>query len=361
MADVDWSPVYLVVAKLGYKDPDEPEKGLEPEILDRSEGFPQSDEGFADFLDGLIVEALGRRTDTGASSPCKAYDFVENKKGEQDRQLLEQELLMATDLASFEEAGRDLLGRLAELSGIAPGVAMLGRIRVVDEETDKGAELVALFLLPYQEAYRMDHDEGLSLSQVPGILSKKSARSLLYPMVDETGPRHDRLKIHARPASDPFPGLFSVRPPPTTEALLQAEVARALYARDRKAEERYSGYFEKPPPRRRELFGEDRMVKIADLLPSTDAAAVARESSRTARDLYQKEQKVKLVIDGTVRVDARAEGLGDSFFLAEKGGERFLVIRGKHFVTSTPQVCPLDFLEVEELDDLLDRMGEAGS
>lgn len=360
MDGFDWTPEFLTVAVLGPKDPDEPAAGVEPEILEECKGFPDADESFEDFLDGLLRDALTRRADTGASSPTKVHAFAASDKGESDREMLEQGMLMATDLGGFKKRARELLQRLAELPDTTPGLAVVLRARASFEgpQGESGAQLACLFSLPYQDAHIVDRREGLALARIAEVVVRKQARSVVYPFLDAGEVRHDQVKITARPASGSFPGLLATRPPPVTEELLQREVARALYARGGDEEQRYKAYFEKLPAKKRELFGEDRVVRVKDLLPQDEAAAIARESARSSHDLYNKKQNLKLTIDGTVKIDASMEGLGDSFFFAERGGEKFLLIRGKHFTTSRAQLSSVDFLQVDSLEAMIERVRE---
>jgi hypothetical protein len=358
MDDYDWTPEFLIVARIAPEDPDEVGAPLVPMVIEACKGFPGSDESFVDLLDGLLSESLKRRTDTGASAPCKAYGFVDNAKGEEDRRLLEEGLLMATDLDGFRDAGLALIRRLADLPGAVPGLAVVMSATLTDIDAGRGVKSLAVFDLPYQDAQQVEHTAGLSLVDIPEVIVRKQARSMLYPLFGGDEPRHDLVKIHSRPAAAPFPGVLSVRPPPTTEVLLQQEVARALYSGGSGAEPRYSPYFEKPPAKKRELFGEERLVRVQDLLPPTRAAAVARESSRTTRDLYDKDQKLSLVVDDQVKIDARADSLGEAVFFAEHGGDRYMVIKGKKFVTNKAQLSSLDFLKVESLQDVLTQLQE---
>lgn len=355
MEGFDWVPEFLSVARLDHED-GEPGAPLQISALEECEGFPEGDESFVDFLDGLLAEATKRKADTGAGAACKVWDLLDDAEGKADRALLEQRMLMATDLASFTEGAHELYGRILELPTSAPGLLVCGRMALTFGEGATGSQLLTLFYLPFQDAHRLRTDRGLALDRVVDVVVKNRARSFLYPYLEEGVPRHDLVKVMVRPASDPFPEILSMKPPPTTETLLQAEVARALYARGPGQEQRYAGYFEKPPAKKRELFGEERLVKVGDLLPIPDAAAVARESSRSSKDLYAKDQKMKLTIDGAVKVDASLEQLGQSYFFAEHGGERFLVIRGRSFVTTQAHLSSLDFLEVESLDQALDRI-----
>lgn len=353
---LDWTPEHLAVVKLEPKDPAEPTSPLKGTIVHQGEGFPDGDEGFADFLHFLIEEIFGKKPDTGAGSPCKAWGFLPNEKGEEDRDLLENGLLMATDAKAFKTGLQALLERFPRLPGAKPGLVIVARFHAQVEGLKRGARFLALFHLDFQDALRLEHEHGLSLSRLDEVVIRKLTRGILYPLVEVEGPRHDLVKILCRPASDPFPSLLAVTPPTTTEELLQGAVAQALYATGKGAEARFKAYFEKPAPRRRELFGEDRFVKVKDLIPPTEAQAVARESARTARDMYAKEQKVKIDVDGAVSVDARLDQLGESFFFAEKDGEKYLLIKGKKFVSTRPQLTSVDFMSIESLEELLERI-----
>lgn len=357
MEEFDWNPERIAVHLIEYRDPDNPDDGLVHRQLARAEGFPDADESFVDYLDFQLRALVKKRPDTAASSACKVYEFLGNEKGEGDRQLLEERLLMSLEGKGFGAGVDEVLERVMQVPGVKPGLVVLAKVRVLDEVGESGAELLAMLWLDFEDATRFA-DRPLGLEDVSGVLLRKLGRALLYPHLDEEGPRHDLVKIHCRPAAHPFVGLFAVRPPPTTEQLLQKEVARALFQRGGDAPDRYKTYFERVPSKKRELFGEERIVKVGDLLPERDAAAVARESSRTTRDLYDKEQKLKITIDGTVVVDVKQEQLGTAYFFAQEGEERFMIIRGKSFQSNRAQLSSVDFMQIDSLDDVLNRVRE---
>ncbi len=353
----DWNPELMVVHKLAWRDQDHPDQGLERSEIVRSEGFPDADDSFLDYLDYQLRELIKKKPDTGAGSPCKVYQFVENSKGSEDRGLLEDKLVMATDIATFSAGIEQVMERIMAVPGVGQGMVVAMKLAATFGEGDSGASFVTLFWFDFEDATRFQEDP-LRLDDLTGILLRKAGRGMIYPYLEGDTPRHDLVKLHCRPASHPFVELFSVIPPPTTEELLQREVARAIFSRGSDAEERYKAYFEKTPAKKRELFGEQRLVKVGDLIPERDAAAVARESSRTAKDLYDKDQKMKITIDGMLSVDLRMENLGESFFFAKEGQEKFLIIRGKSFQSNRAQLSSVDFLEVESLANVIDKVRE---
>lgn len=353
---IDWKPEFFSIVHIALVDPDDPEKGVEPRVLSEGKGFPDADESFVDYLDFQIRKLLEKKADTAASSACKVYSFLEGEKGEEDRQLLEDRLLMTVDLKGFRAGAAELVDRIMAMQGLEAGLVVVMRSLVTVDEGAAGGNYLTAFWADFEDASRFETAGALALEDVPDVLLRKLSRGFLYPYSDGRELRHDQLKLHSRPASHPFVEMLAIEAPPTTEQLMQREVARAIYSRDRDAKTRYRNYFEKVPPKKRELFGEERYVKVGDLLPERDAAAVAREASRTTRDLYDKEQKLRIKIDGAVTVDVRIEDLGQSFFFAQDGGEKFLVIRGKSFQTSTAHLNSVDFMEIDGLDDVIERM-----
>lgn len=351
----DWKPDYLTVFHLVPAKEDAPEEGTQARVLVRCEGFPEAEESFHDFMDAQLRQLFEKKCDTAASAACKVYDFLSNEKGEQDRSLLEDQLLMATDPRRFQQAADELLERILLLDGIKPGLILVQRLSANFGEGEKGGHFLAILWVDFQDASAFRESPELRLEEVFQIVLKRLDRGLLYPFVQESELRHDLVKMLCRPAKHAFSELFALKPPPTTERLLQDEVARAIFSRGPEAKQKYRAYFEKLPPKKRELFGTERMVKVDDLLPVQDAAAVSRESSRTSKDLYAKDQKMKITIDGSLTVDVQLEELGRSFFFAEEGEEKYLVIKGKRFVTGSARLSSVDFLKTEPLEDVLKK------
>ncbi len=354
----DWNPELITIHKLAWSDPDHPDQGLERKELTRTEGFPDAEDSFLDYLDYQLREIIKKKPDTGANSACKVYQFVDNSKGAEDRSLVEDELIMATDIASFSAGIEKLLERVMAVPGVGPGIIVAMKLAATFGEGETGGSFVTFFWIDSEEAARLKEDP-LGIDDLGDCLIRKPCRGFIYPFLAGDTPRHDLVKLHSKPASHPFTELLAIFPPPTTEELLQKEVARAIFSIGKEPEamqEQYEGYFEKTPAKKRELFGEERLVKVADLLPERTAAAVARESSRTAKDLYDKDQKMKITIDGMVKVDLKLENLGESFFFAQEGQERFLVIRGRSFLSNKSQLSPLDFLRTDSLQQVFDKV-----
>lgn len=358
MDDFDWTPEFFSIHAIEPEDADVPEGRLVTRALASCEGFPDAEESFIDFLDFQIRAMVKKKPDTAAASACKVYHFVDTQGGEEDRKLLEEQLLMATDLKNFQEAATDFLARLMGIPGVKPGLLVVARVSATIEMAQAGVPMLMVLWVDFADATRFSSEGSLSLEDIPHVLLRRLGRSFVYPYLGEEKPRHDLLKLHCRPVTHPFVGLLNIEAPPTTDQLLQKEVARAMFAREPDSEQRYRGYFEKAPPKKRELFGEERLVKVHDLLPSREAAAVARESARTSRDLYSKEQKMKINVDGLLTVDLKLENLGENFFFAKEGEEKFLVIRGKSFQANKSQLNSIDFLEVDSLGDVIGRLKE---
>jgi hypothetical protein len=358
MEEFDWTPEFFSIFTIEPEDAEAPEGRLVTRSLADCEGFPDAEESFLDFVDFQIRALMKKKPDTAASSACKVYHFTETDGGEEDRKLLEEQLLMATDRGTFREGAMAFLDRLMGIPGVKPGLLVVARVSATLEMAAAGVKLLTVLWADFEDASRFLAEGSLALEEISQVLLRKLSRGFLYPYLGEDTPRHDLLKMNCRPVTHPFVGLLNVEPPPTTDQLLQKEVARAMFSREPGAEERYRGYFEKSPPKKRELFGEERLVKVGDLLPAREAAAVARESARTSHDLYSKEQKMKINVDGLVTVDLKLENLGESFFFAKEGGEKYLVIRGKSFQTNKSQLNSIDFLDVGSLSEAIERMKE---
>ena len=152
MEEFDWNPERIAVHLIEYKDPDVPDDGLVHRQLARSEGFPDADESFVDYLDFQLRALVKKRPDTGASSACKVFEFLQNDKGEGDRQLLEERLLMSLEGKGFGAGVDEVMERIMLVPGLKPGLVIMAKVRVLNELGESGAELLAMFWLDFEDA-----------------------------------------------------------------------------------------------------------------------------------------------------------------------------------------------------------------
>ncbi|MBI4863177.1 MAG: DUF3900 domain-containing protein [Candidatus Riflebacteria bacterium] len=222
----------------------------------------------------------------------------------------------------------------------------------IDSGRAKGIPFYVLFKCDFEDARRLTPRTGLE--RVDEIIENRLKKMAMFPYFNGFEQDGSRVKIFQSNPSDYFHELLEVQVPATAKQLFQKELKEAVGARHH---DRYDDYFVGLPPEKRELFGEERFIPLSDLLPPPEVNYVTQRSCQAVREKYDKKVKATIKVDGTLKVEMELDALGKSFFFARKGDVRYMIIRGESFVTSG-QLSGLDFLNVEELDDILPRVTE---
>lgn len=349
MKDFDWKLVHLCLFRC-MTDEDSAKPRLRVEHLGSQKHFETGQELLEELLDRLLSSAWGKKVDINESSACRAFPFKDTERGEGDRQALE-ELVSAASLEGFEARANALTERYAVIPRARQGILIHAAV-TVDSGRAKSLPFYFLFKCDFEDARQLAEDR--TLVMVPEIILDKLKKVLVYPFFDGFAPDADRVKLFQASASDYFHELLDVERPATAKELFQRELATAVQSR---FQHRYDDYFVGEPPRKRELFGDERIIPLQDLMPSPEVKYVTEKSCRAAKDKYDKPIRITIKIDETVKVEADLSGLGKSFFIAKKGDLRYLILRGERFVGSGP-LSGLDFLDVENLEEILGRVTE---
>lgn len=347
--EFDWEPIYTAVDHVAK---DEDGKISCSRVL-LEEGFPQSEE-LIERINTRLTFLVKRKSDTGAGSPCKAFHFDETEKGSEDMELLSG-LATATSLEQFGELQSGLQERLKMLM-LATGCLMV-TMKYIGSFGDTKHECVYVDLIGMGSAASLEvNEDNLDIHKVDDTLAEGVAQALTYPfvMLHNQEARGDLVKINNQPAKHPFPAMFAINPPHVTEWLLQQELGKALQtSQDGSLWGDRNGYFKKlAPAKRTAISGDGGLVKREHRLNISLAAALARESARTAADLYSKEQKLTLQTDGA-KVSMSLADLGENVFFAKTQGECFVVLRTRDVKITAGPLSAVDFLDAPSLEDLL--------
>jgi hypothetical protein len=347
----DWTPRFLRVDRIKL---DENLKPTSEEVL-CCEGFPPAGESFIDLLDHQIRKVGKTKVDTGVSSPCKAYSFLENEKGEVDRGWLEEDFLQSETLEDFEQNSDMTLHLLKGLPSLSEGLLVQAKVAASFE--DASMDLVFVTLMKYLPTERLLFGDEIDLEEVHEVVHRDPSQAFFYPHGTPDALRMDLIKILSKPATDPWVGMLAVEPPPSTERLLQDEVARHTQELDPEGWDGRRELFRRIPPKKRDLFSSERLVPEKATMDDASAAAVARRAERTTRDLYGKSQVLNLMV-GNAKVQLPLEGLGEHFSFAREGGDEYLVLRCKQIQTQKGGLTPADFLAPGTLLQVCERMVE---
>lgn len=349
--DFDWKLTHLCLFKVHADEAPADEKPkLKVDHLGSQKHFEPGQELLEEMLDGLLSTAWAKKVDINDASACRAYAFRDTQDSKEDRQLLE-ELNGSKSIEDFEARCLRLTERYTGLPKAKQGV-MIHAVCTVDAGRAKALPFYFMFKCDFEDARQLSDER--HIVPVPEIIIEKMKKSVVYPYFDGFAPDGDRVKVFQQGSSDDFCELLEIDKPATAKELFQKELARAVATR---FEDRYDDYFVGMPEGKRELFGNDRKIPLDDLMPAPEVKYVCDKTVRAARDKYDKPVKVRIKIDEAVSLEADLSGLGRTFFFAQKGDMRYVIIRGEHFVSSG-QLTGLDFLDVEQLEDIMPRVTE---
>lgn len=348
---IDWKPKFLTVDRVVIGDDNSPE--LDPVLA--VEGFPKGGEEFVDLLDHQMRAVLKHKPDTGVSSPCKVYGFTDGEVGQSDRKVLE-ELLQAGALENFQVWADQVGESVVALPDVKPGV--LVQILVDATFDEKEFPIYFALLMSYLPTDRLLFGDEVTLEEVADVVPRDPSLALAYPYgdyPDDVSP--DLVKILCRPASHSWSSLFSVASPPTTEKLLQDEVGKAYRKLDKDKWKLVKKLFARVPPKRRPLFSEERIIPQEALLGPAAAGGVARESQRTAKDLYGKDQVLKVKM-GNATITLPANELNETFAFARKGDHEYLVIKAKATMSQKGCITAAELTDIDSLEEACERISE---
>ena len=349
--DFDWKLVHLALFRVRADEHSIDEKPkLHVEHLSTQKHFEQSQVLLEEMLDRLLSNAWGKKVDINDASTCRAYGFRDTTDGKRDRELM-GELVGGASKEDFESRALQITERYTGLDKAREGI-MIHAVTTVDAGRAKSLPFYFMFKCDFEDARQLADDS--NLVPVPEVILEKLKKMAMYPYFDGFAPDAERVKLFQQSAGDNFHEIFEIDMPATAKELFQKELARAVATR---FEDKYDDYFVGMPEGKRELFGQDRIIPLDDLMPAPEVKFVSDKTVRAAKDKYDKPLKVRIKIDETVAIEADMSGLGKTFFFAQKGDLRYLIIRGEKFVSAGP-LTGLDFLDVEQLEDILPRVTE---
>lgn len=358
----DWTLNFLTIYRIVEPETDEVDEDGEVvpgegektvELVSSSAGFPGEDPVLEDLLDACLVDVFKKRPDTGETCGCKVWAFQPTPPGAEDKTLL-SDARDATSIKGFQVPCRRLANRWASTAGTRGGLLIFCNLTATPKK-GLGGTFFSFFVLDFEDLRRYDPEEG-HMESVRDAVARKVSKALLYPYHNGRDVDFDHVKLaHTTTRGGTLGDLLYLEAPRTTRELLEDELRKAVTARP--GGEKLESYFEKEPPKERELFGEERYIDLKDLLPPDDVVHLSKQSFQTGVDNHGKKARVRIVVDEGVKFEGELDKLGVSFFFARKGASKFIIVRGEKFLTKS-QLSSIEFLDVQDLDEVLVRARE---
>lgn len=314
--------------------------------------FGPQDTLLEEFLDEILLAAFRKKPDIGDASPCRIFGFRQGNQGMADQQLLDK--LLRSRMEDFEPETARMAKRYTGLAHSRDGVFLFARV-TIRAKSVPDLPFLCIFKCDYEDARAFD--ENMTVRILDEVIIRKLKKVMIYPHFDEIQQDFSRVKLYQSNASDYFEEFLWLEKPAVARELLQRELRNAIALRH---DDKFDNHFTQPAPKKRELFGEQRYIPLNDLLRYEEVKFVNDEVCVNSREKFDKPVRAQIKIDETVKVDATMDGLGKSFFFAKRGDFRYLIIRGESFTTSGP-LSSLDFLEVQDLDEVLPNLDDDGA
>ncbi len=349
MVRFDWQLNFLSVHAC---QPSEGGKRLTERLLLSTESLAEENEILEGLLDELLVSLFKKKPDTGKSSACKAFSFLETGSGQGDKRMLTRGL-EAENLEQFESVATDLASRYADIDGARPALVLVVRSRVTTP-ADVVLPFLVMFACDFEEVSLLTgRSEGL-LERIGEAVVHRLRKAIVYPLVDQGIQNLDRLILFQAAASEHFDEMVALEEPVNTPELFAGEVKQALEKRVQEPPA-YQRYFKEPPPATRELFGEERYVRLEHLLPSDEVKHVSDVSFKNSKEKFDKEMKLKISLGDFGRFEAKMDRFNRDFFFARRGNEKYLIVRAENFVIKD-QLTPVEFVDVEDLEQVFKNL-----
>ncbi|MBI4865843.1 MAG: DUF3900 domain-containing protein [Candidatus Wallbacteria bacterium] len=349
MSRFDWQLNFLSVHACKKK---ERGHGMEARTVASFESaVPEEDEVLESLVDSLLLAAFKKKPDTGTSSACRAYSFLDTDSGRADRKLLATALETETQ-GLFDEVALDLASRYSDLPEANPALLLFMRARITTP-ADIVLPFFVMFACDFDEVSVLTGEKQGLLDRIGEAVGHRLRKALIYPMLDAGMQDMSRLVLYQASSSEGFDEMVALEVPKTTPELVAQELKAALDKRVQAPD--YDKYFREPPPAARELFGEERYVNLEHLLPMEEARHISDLTFQSSKEKLDKEIKLRISIDDFGRFEARLDHLNRDFFFARRGEDKYLIVRAEKFVTKD-QLSAVEFMEVDELERVLSKM-----
>ncbi|MCJ8344861.1 hypothetical protein MJH12_04920, partial [bacterium] len=167
--------------------------------------------------------------------------------------------------------------------------------------------------------------------------------------------KYNQVKIYQKSSADYFQKVFSVGDLPDSEEIADKCLHEEL---TEKSPETYDKYFELPEGDRRqkrELFGPSRIITDEDLLDVDNVSHLSLKTQMNVVDNNVKPVRLKVSIDDGLKFDGSVDQLNRTYFFAQEGLERYLIVKGVKFETKS-HFQSVEFMKLENLEETMNRI-----
>lgn len=344
---MNWELVYMSVFRC-VSDENSAKKIIE-EIGEVSE-IGIDEESLSDFIGDLIMQAVGKKASLSPSASCRAYQFLDDSKGETDQSICDS-LLTAVAKSSFQSHAKIVADQYAFTPKARDGLLF-----IINANAEQNKTLTPnVFVLKVDYSTGIVHQEDSSLSHSESILLPDLKKAITYPYFDGGNFKYNQLKIYQKSSADYFQKVFSVGDLPDSEEIIDKCLHEEL---TEKAPETYDKYFEIPEGDRRqkrELFGPSRIVTDDDLLDVDNVSHLSLKTQMNVVDNNVKPVRLKVAIDDGLKFDGSVDQLNRTYFFAQEGLERYLIVKGVKFETKS-HFQTVEFMKLENLESTMNRI-----
>lgn len=343
---MNWNCVYIEIFEIfelesGKKDFKSifANDGLDPEEHGSIQGM----------LERLVFQMRGKKPSLSPTGACKVYEFSEDDLGFEDHKIAEH-LLHSTRLEYFRGFSKVTAGKYVHSPKARQGWLIVMNANV--EIRKNLAPQVLIFKADFQPGFMPSED---SINAKENLILPELKKGMMYPHFDGANFRFDQLVIFQKSSSEYFHRMLRVNVLPSK---LDIEEGCLLEKLDEVNPGAYEKYFRLPEEDRRakrEVIGALRIVQVDDQLQMDQAAMVAKKTQLGVIDNNCKPSKIKLQIDDGIKFEAKADQLNSSFFVAQNGMEKFIIIRANKFETKGA-FNALEFAKTESLDDVVQSL-----
>lgn len=301
------------------------------------------------MLGSLVIQMRGKKPSLSPTGACKVYEFSDDELGFEDHKIAEH-LLHSTSLEYFRGFSKVAAGKYVHSPKARQGWLIVMNANL--EIKKNLAPQVLIFNADFQPGFMPSED---SINAKENLILPELKKGMMYPHFDGANFRFDQLVIFQKHSSEYFDRMLRLRRLPSN---LDIEEECLLEELESVRPETYDKYFELPEEDRRakrEVLGASRIVMDHDQLNMEEAAYVAKKAQAWIIDHNCSPAKIKLQIDDGIKFEAKANQLNSSFFVAQNGLEKFIIIRGNR-VETKGAFNALEFAKAESLDDVIQSL-----
>lgn len=344
--NINWEMVYMSVFRC-VSDENSSKKIIE-EIGEVSE-IGIDEESFSDFIGDLIMQAVSKKASLSPIASCRTYQFLEDSKGKTDQSICNS-LLTAVSQSHFRTHAKIVADQYTSTPKARDGLLF-----ILNANYEQNKTLTPnVFILKVDYVKGIVHSENSNLEHSESLLLPELKKAITYPYFDGGNFKYTQIKLYQRSSADYFQKMFNVGYLPDSEEIADHCLHEEL---KEKCPELYDKYFEIPQGERRqkrELFGSSRIVKEEDLLDVDNVSHLSLQTQMNVVDQNVKPVRLKVNIDDGLKFDGSVDQLNRTYFFAQEGLERYLIVKGGKFEIKG-HYQSAEFMKLESLEDTLSR------